>query len=591
MHRPLLWSVSVLSAVTLLSAPAVHADEKETVDTAPLPTVPIQGAVDPQTDDQESVAVPETSPTPETGTQATAHAADDEASTSESLDAEPRTAQPSHEATAVPEATPTTAASQAAAEPEAPVEKVKVIVETTDRPALARADRQDSEAFNQALETADADVLHSFNAISADLATQGIHLTLDDHFYGGFAGFSTTVNPEDIEQIKRLKQVQNVTVQRTLTPMPVVEPEMIFSGDLVGLTAEEREQIPYKGENIIVSVIDSGIDPDHRDLTLSDDIEKRYDEAAMTSAITELGLPGRWYSNKVPYGYNYADETQNVKSMNGVHGQHVSGIIGANGNPEDGGIVGVAPHVQILAMKVFGNGTNDSTTTEDIYIRAIDDSIKLGADVLNLSLGGPAGFNQDSNAPLERTLALARSKGILPVIAMGNDRNITQGLPENSTTANPDTSLASSPGLSSHALTVGSIDNIRQMLPIVRAEVGGQAYQFKSQTASGKKANEAPVRLVVAGLGRAEDYDALGDISGANVLVQRGEITFTDKYQKAVKHGAAGVIVYDNVESDDLVGMAGLEQATIPVTFVGKTDGEQLAKLAMEHGGRRQICV
>lgn len=96
------------------------------------------------------------------------------------------------------------------AKPEVPVEKVKVIVETTDQPALERADRKDVQAFDQALTAAELDVTKSFEMIAETLKTDGITLTMDDHFYGAFSGFSTIVYPEDIEKIKRLKNVQNV---------------------------------------------------------------------------------------------------------------------------------------------------------------------------------------------------------------------------------------------------------------------------------------------------------------------------------------------------------------------------------------------
>ena len=38
-----------------------------------------------------------------------------------------------------------------------------------------------------------------------------------------------------------------------------------------------------------------------------------------------------------------------------MHGMHVAGTAGANGDLENGGIKGVAPEAQLLAMKVFSN--------------------------------------------------------------------------------------------------------------------------------------------------------------------------------------------------------------------------------------------
>ena len=78
----------------------------------------------------------------------------------------------------------------------------------------------------------------------------------------------------------------------------------------------------------------------------------------VNAAIGEHGLPGQFHTAKVPYGYNYMDENQEVLDLGpgaSMHGMHVAGTVGANGDEENGGIKGVSPEAQILALKVFGN--------------------------------------------------------------------------------------------------------------------------------------------------------------------------------------------------------------------------------------------
>src|SRR5690606_11806666 len=106
-------------------------------------------------------------------------------------------------------------------------------------------------------------------------------------------------------------------------------------------------------------------------------------------------LLGKYFTEKVPYGYNYYDLNHEVLDLGpdaSMHGMHVAGTVGANGDPEKGGIKGVAPEAQLLAMKVFSNDPIYATTFSDIYLVAIDESIRLGADVLHMSLGSTASF-------------------------------------------------------------------------------------------------------------------------------------------------------------------------------------------------------
>src|SRR5699024_11768512 len=74
------------------------------------------------------------------------------------------------------------------------------------------------------------------------------------------------------------------------------------------------------------------------------------------------------------------------------HGTHVAGIVGASGDPAEGGVRGVAPDVTFGAYRVFG--CNGSTAT-DIMLEAMEMSLADGMDVRNMSAGaavaiGPA---------------------------------------------------------------------------------------------------------------------------------------------------------------------------------------------------------
>lgn len=93
------------------------------------------------------------------------------------------------------------------------------------------------------------------------------------------------------------------------------------------------------------------------------------------------------------------------------HGTAVAGVIAALGNNGIGG-AGVCWKCSILPIKVMGaNGNGDLATVAAGIVRATD----LGARVIDLSLGGPAG-----EPTLQQAVAYAASKGVLVVAAAGN---------------------------------------------------------------------------------------------------------------------------------------------------------------------------
>ncbi len=85
-------------------------------------------------------------------------------------------------------------------------------------------------------------------------------------------------------------------------------------------------------------------------------------------------------------------------------------------------------------------------------------------------------------------------------------------------------------------------------------------------------------------LNNTDSSDKYMDLSGKYALIKRGskegasDMDFSVKVLNAEKHGAIGVIVYDNVESTGLVHMAGLEEVNIPSLFISKADGEALVE-------------
>jgi thermitase len=139
-------------------------------------------------------------------------------------------------------------------------------------------------------------------------------------------------------------------------------------------------------QEIVIAVIDTGIDFNHPDLT-----------------------------NKIAQnGYDFVNDDTDPTDDEG-HGTFVASVAAAETNNGEG-IAGVAWNCSILPIKAIGeDGTGDYFDLVDSVYYAIDN----GADVINMSLGIP--LSSGEIAPeLELALQIAHSNGIISVAAAGN---------------------------------------------------------------------------------------------------------------------------------------------------------------------------
>lgn len=142
--------------------------------------------------------------------------------------------------------------------------------------------------------------------------------------------------------------------------------------------------------NIRVAVLDSGVDMLHPDLINS---------LVIDSQGKVFGLNGI--------------TMQNDFSDTGFHGTHVAGIIGATSNNGTGisGVMG--KNIRLLPVKVSndGNSVDLQAVLNGIYWAA-----DQGADVMNLSLGGPT-----DRSGFREAIQYAIDKGAFIAVAAGNN--------------------------------------------------------------------------------------------------------------------------------------------------------------------------
>lgn len=462
-----------------------------------------------------------------------------------------------------------------------PAKEVRVIVELADSAAIETATKKGvkydklSKAERKQLETA---AKNKQKAAKDQIKGKNISIKYEQEFNAIVNGFSAKVKYGDIEKIKEVQGVKNVYLATEYT-LPTEKPDMKYSKALVEAQAAWRD-FGYTGEGMTVGIIDSGVDPSHKDFKLTNSSEAELTKAEVENAISEFDLPGTYRTEKVPYGWNYMDGDDNIIDGNadtGMHGMHVAGTVGANGDEKNGGIQGVAPEAQILALRVFGE--DQATTYGDIYIKAIDDAIKLGADVLNMSLGSPAGF-VDAESPEQQAVKRAVDNGVVMSISAGNSTYYGNGY-FHPYASNPDYGVVGAPGVSVDSISVASFENTNLTVDAAKVSIDGAATEQVMFLSAGQNAPTVGTEfeLVDAGLRQPTEFDGK-NLEGKFALVQRGTIGFVDKALNAQKAGAAGVIIYNN--QDGTVNMATDARITIPQLFMLKADGDRFATAIRE---------
>lgn len=145
--------------------------------------------------------------------------------------------------------------------------------------------------------------------------------------------------------------------------------------------------------NRTVCIIDSGYDRAHNDLS-----------GNQVTGVNNKGT-GDWFA----------------PGLGNSHGTHVAGTIAAIAN--NSGVVGVMPNqiVNLHIAKVFKDG---KFLYSSGLVGAIDTCVANGADVINMSLGGPAYSRTERDA-----LATHYQNGVLLIAAAGNDGNSQHSYP------------------------------------------------------------------------------------------------------------------------------------------------------------------
>ena len=308
-----------------------------------------------------------------------------------------------------------------------------------------------------------------------------------------------------------------------------------------------------------------------------------------------------FFNSKVPFYFDYAGDSYNggssgatpdcnVESTIDLHGSHVSSIAAGNAPTYKG----IAPKAQLALMKVFTDihktEASDSAGmgqygrfNEVSFIEALEDCITIGVDAINVSIGSDLSDFEEGTIS-QRTLQKISDHGILSAISAGNagkasysftggyanwTRDLTEtgimgsfannastmtvasGQPEktfyadaieiNGTTVPYDNQIVNRDGQKA------DYDNEHRLVELINGEGGiGTSDPEDEHYEPTPEQEEIEIPYTyVRGFGEEKDYKDL-EVSHRIVVVNRGKINFSTKFENAEAHGAAGLIIINN---------------------------------------------
>ncbi len=397
-----------------------------------------------------------------------------------------------------------------------------------------------------------------------------------------------------IEKLNAVDGIERIMISNSYLPASAVENPV----DVYETGIFNSGSVSYTGKDTVVAILDTGCDYSHSafnsyvvqnphyDRDMIADLLEREDFKA--ESFTE-GLEARevYYGNltgnKIAYGYDYADKDPDIMPFENSHGTHVAGIIAG----KDDKITGVAIDAQLAIMKVFSD--YDAGADDGDIIAALEDSVILGVDAINMSLGSSCGFTYESEPDKvykNELYGRIEDAGISLVVAASNDFSSGFGSEQGNTnkTDNPDSATVGSPATYHASMAVASINGNKDNYMLANGEdviffnpsfdTSSEEYDFFAML--GIKPGESTTYeyVTVPGVGMKVNYAGI-DVNNKIALVKRGDITFEEKVQFAAEAGAIAVIIYNNVFGD--ITMTIGNDAKIPAVSIGKDEGDRLA--------------
>lgn len=468
---------------------------------------------------------------------------------------------------------------------------------------------EEGNAQRRALEAEQAAFLQRLSDSGMNYKTKYSYTTVNN-------GLSLRVTAEDYRTLAKTDGVKGVYLSESyaVPKVAVKNNANVYTTGIYDTTG-----IDYKGEGMVVAILDTGLDYTHEAFT-SVPKNPKWTKQTVADLIAAAGdnfyakatADEVYYTLKVPFAYDYADDDADVFPQYSSHGTHVAGIVAGKSNhvvnkDTDETFLGVAPEAQLVICKVFTDNLDSDSlggaNNIDI-LAAISDCVSLGVDVINMSLGSAAGFSDEkSNTFFNEVYDKVKAAGIDLVVAASNDYSSGFGGGNGTNLAsNPDSGTVGSPSTYDAALSVASINGQKSSYILANNDEGQVAFITPSSDENGNefdfieqlyqktgKPKTEKLRfkyVVVNGVGRSTNYTTTvkkaldhdkaveEGYDGTIALVKRGDITFAEKVQNAMDSGADACIIYNHLSGTIRMSLGEVDNP-IPTCSIPMDPGKQ----------------
>jgi minor extracellular serine protease Vpr len=385
---------------------------------------------------------------------------------------------------------------------------------------------------------------------------------------------------EELEGVNKL--VENSSFLRPQTiestaQAPIGSLSLNEKNTVTFIGADKLHKLGISGQKMRVGIIDTGIDFTHS--MMGGPGKKEIYEGTDPSAPSEL-----FPNEKVVGGVDFVGSIYNaagaeleqqipVRDLNpldeGGHGSHVGGSVAGIGDGVKS-YNGVAPEAKLYALKVFGK---EGSTSDIAVIAALEyaadptEQIEPSnhLDVVNLSLGG--GFGKPKILYNEAIKNLTKA-GTVVVASAGNSGD------------NP--YITGAPATSDEAISVAaSIDYMPQNISIPAVEVliaGKSSLMEKIEGNMTVPAETSNVSGKLVHIGNGTEIlseEVKAQVKGKIALIDRGVISFEQKFQVARDLGASAVVMVNNSDARP-IAMGSSVKFDFPAVMIPKADGDKI---------------
>lgn len=413
-----------------------------------------------------------------------------------------------------------------------------------------------------------------------------------------FNGFAAVLTSDQAEMLRARADVLNVWEDEKLQPQTQSTPRFLR---LTGKDGPWADGIV--GENVIIGMIDTGIQPDHPSLA---DVPTRKNGNSGPK-IPYGPPPGSWTgtgcdfgntafnpldapftcNNKLLKAQSFSDgflaggdpatdfaagEFLSARDSDG-HGTHTSTTAGGNnGVPAEidgdpvGNVSGMAPRARIATYKVCWDAPdpNDSGCASSDSMAAIDQAVADGVDVINFSIGGSS---TSFTGPDDIAFLFAADAGVFVSVSAGN--------------TGPGAQTIGSPSGAPWVTSVGAAEDNENFGTGLQVNSPATIAAIYEGLEGDGPVDLADVGAITGNVVPGVPLDGCAPLTnGAAIndqiaLIVRGVCNFDVKYNNAAAAGARAIVVFNDgatpTRVDPIVMSA--PGTTIPGLMIGFADG------------------